>query len=189
LDKAKGVIQFSNVSFNYGGDKEVLKNINFTVRPGEGVALVGRSGSGKSTLVNLLTRLYDNYTGEILLDGMSIRDYPLRDLRRQFSQVSQHVTLFHDTVANNIAYGRFDQVSREEIETAARASYAMEFIERLPEGMDSLVGENGVLLSGGQRQRIAIARAIIKDSPILMLDEATSSLDTESERYIQSALE
>lgn len=189
LVRAKGIIQFSNVNFTYDNSKEVLKNINFTVQPGEVVALVGRSGSGKSTLINLLTRLYDNFTGEILLDGMSIRDYPLKDLRRQFSQVSQHVNLFHDSVANNIAYGRFDQVTREQIEAAAEASHATEFINRLPEKLDSLIGENGVLLSGGQRQRIAIARAIIKDSPILILDEATSSLDTESERFIQSALE
>jgi ATP-binding cassette, subfamily B, bacterial MsbA len=189
LDRAKGVIQFTDVSFTYGDSKKVLNNISFTVRPGEVIALVGRSGSGKSTLISLLSRLYDNFTGEILLDGMSIRDYPLKDLRRQFSLVSQHVTLFHDTVANNIAYGRFDQVTRAQIEAAAQASYAMEFINRLPEKMDSLIGENGVLLSGGQRQRIAIARAIIKDSPILILDEATSALDTESERFIQTALE
>ncbi len=189
ITRAKGVIQFSDVSFTYDNNKKVLNHVNFTVRPGEVVALVGRSGSGKSTLISLLTRLYDGYTGEILLDGMSIRDYSLNDLRRQFSQVSQHVTLFHDSVANNIAYGRFDEVARAQIENAARAANAMEFIDRLPDKLDSLVGENGVLLSGGQRQRIAIARAIIKDSPILILDEATSSLDTESERFIQSALE
>jgi subfamily B ATP-binding cassette protein MsbA len=120
---------------------------------------------------------------------MSIRDYPLKDLRRQFALVSQHVTLFHDSVANNIAYGRFHEVTQEQIEAAAQASHAMEFIQRLPENMDSLIGENGVLLSGGQRQRIAIARAILKDAPILILDEATSALDSESERYIQAALE
>jgi subfamily B ATP-binding cassette protein MsbA len=189
LKRAQGSIQFSNVNFTYGDEKKVLNNVNFTVRPGEVVAVVGRSGSGKSTLISLLSRLYDNYTGDVLLDGMSIRDYSLKALRRQFALVSQHVTLFHDTVANNIAYGRFDEVTREQINAAAQASYAKEFIDRLPEKMDSLVGENGVLLSGGQRQRIAIARAILKDAPILILDEATSALDTESERYIQAALE
>ena len=189
LDKSRGHIEFVNVNFTYNDEKNVLDSVSFTVRPGEVVALVGRSGSGKSSLVSLLSRLYDNFTGDILLDGVSIRDYPLKDLRRQFATVSQGVTLFHDTVANNIAYGRFDQVSREEIAAAAQAAHAMEFIERLPEKMDSLIGENGVLLSGGQRQRIAIARAVLKRAPILILDEATSALDTESERYIQSALE
>jgi subfamily B ATP-binding cassette protein MsbA len=151
--------------------------------------LVGRSGSGKSTLVSLLPRFYDDYSGDIYLDGISIRDYTLQDLRRQFAIVSQNVTLFHDTVANNIAYGRWGEVTEAEIIAAAKASHAMEFIERLPQGLASMVGENGVLLSGGQRQRIAIARAILKDAPILILDEATSALDTESERYIQAALE
>ena len=189
LPRAEGRIQFVDVNFTYSDNKRVLNNVNFNVRPGEIVALVGRSGSGKSTLISLLSRLYDNYSGDILLDGMSIRDYTLKDLRRQFALVSQNVTLFHDTVANNIAYGRFKQVTTAQIEAAAQASHAMEFINRLPEKMDSLVGENGVLLSGGQRQRIAIARAILKDAPILILDEATSALDTESERYIQAALE
>lgn len=189
LQRAEGNIQFVDVNFHYAAEKEVLRSVNICVKPGEVVALVGRSGSGKSTLVSLLTRLYDNYTGEILLDGMSIRNYSLKDLRRQFALVSQHVTLFHDTVANNISYGRFNQVTPEEIAEAARAAHAMEFIDRLPDKMDSMIGENGVLLSGGQRQRIAIARAILKNAPILILDEATSSLDTESERYIQSALD
>src|SRR5262249_43568715 len=131
-----------------------------------------------------------DYTqGQIFLDNVPICDYPLKSLRQQFAIVSQHVTLFHDTVFNNIAYGRFNDVSDEEIATAAKASYASEFIERLPSGFQSLIGENGVLLSGGQRQRIAIARAILKNAPILILDEATSSLDTESERYIQNALD
>lgn len=189
LDRAKGQIDFINVGFSYGDDKKVLANIDIHVAPGETVALVGKSGSGKSTLVSLLNRIYTNFSGDILLDGHSIKDYDLKDLRRQFAVVSQHVTLFHDTVANNIAYGRFDEASMEEIERAARDSYSMEFIERLPGGMDALIGENGVLLSGGQRQRIAIARAMLKDSPILILDEATSALDTASERYIQAALE
>lgn len=153
------------------------------------MALVGRSGSGKSTIASLLPRFYGNYTGQITLDDIPIGDYQLKNLRRQFAMVSQNVTLFHDTVANNIAYGRFTDVTREQIMAAAAASHAMEFIEKLPGGLDALIGENGVLLSGGQRQRIAIARAIIKNAPILILDEATSSLDTESERYIQTALE
>jgi subfamily B ATP-binding cassette protein MsbA len=136
-----------------------------------------------------LPRFYHHYTGTITLDHISTRDYLLKDLRRQFALVSQHITLFHDTIFNNIAYGQFDSVTEDEVLSAAKAANAMEFINRLPEGIHSLVGENGVLLSGGQRQRIAIARAILKDAPILILDEATSALDTESERYIQLALE
>ncbi|RDI48736.1 lipid A export permease/ATP-binding protein MsbA [Aquicella lusitana] len=189
LTRAKGKIQFSHVHFTYDDNKKVLHDISLTIEPGQVIALVGRSGSGKSTLVSLLPRFYNNYTGDIYLDDVSVRDYQLKDLRRQFALVSQHVTLFHDTIANNIAYGRFDKVSEAEIISAARASHAMEFIERLPNGLNTLIGENGVLLSGGQRQRLAIARAILKDAPILILDEATSALDTESERYIQAALE
>lgn len=189
LQRAQGKMTFDHVNFAYEPDKTVLENINFTVRPGEVVALVGRSGSGKSTLVSLLPRFYANFTGDILLDDVSIREFRLADLRRQFSMVSQHVTLFNDTIANNIAYGRFGAVSEAEIIQAAKAAYAMDFIEQLPNGLHTLVGENGVLLSGGQRQRIAIARAILKDAPILILDEATSALDTESERYIQVALD
>lgn len=189
LSRAKGKIHFSNVNFTYDDNRKILQDISFVIEPGEIVALVGRSGSGKSTLVSLLSRFYNNYSGQITIDDRSIRDYQLKDLRRQFALVSQTVTLFHDTVLNNIAYGRVENVTKEEIIEAAKASYAMEFIERLPDGMNSLIGENGVLLSGGQRQRIAIARAILKDAPILILDEATSSLDTESERYIQAALE
>lgn len=188
LTRAKGLIEFRDVNFTYSDGKKVLHDISFTVQPGNVVALVGRSGSGKSTLVSLLPRFYDDYAGQILLDGHSIQDYQLANLRRQFALVSQHVTLFHDTIANNIAYGRLGQVSEEEIIAAAKAAHAMEFIEKLPNGLQSLVGENGVLLSGGQRQRIAIARAILKNAPILILDEATSALDTESERYIQAAL-
>lgn len=188
LTRAKGHIEFNHVNFTYSDGKQVLHDINFTVQPGKVVALVGRSGSGKSTLVSLLPRFYDHYTGRILLDGHLLQDYKLTDLRRQFALVSQHVTLFHDTIANNIAYGRQGLVTEAEIIAAAKAAHAMEFIEKLPDGLNSLVGENGVLLSGGQRQRIAIARAILKDAPILILDEATSALDTESERYIQAAL-
>lgn len=189
LRKAKGKIEFKQVNFAYTDKKHVLQNINFSIEPGEIVALVGRSGSGKSTLVNLLSRFYDDYSGEITLDGVSIRDYLLHALRQQFALVSQHVTLFQDTIYNNIAYGRFDNVTEAEIIQAAEMSYAMEFIARLPKQFDAMIGENGVLLSGGQRQRLAIARAILKDAPILIFDEATSALDTESERYIQAALD
>lgn len=189
LVRAQGKVEFSRVNFGYRDGRKVLDNISFSVEPGKIVAVVGRSGSGKSTLVSLLPRYYDVQTGSILLDNVPLNDYKLADLRRQFSIVSQNVTLFHDTVANNIAYGSFDKATKEEIHAAAKAAHALEFIEKLPEGMDSLVGENGVLLSGGQRQRIAIARAILKDAPILILDEATSALDTESERYIQLALD
>lgn len=189
LSRAHGKIQFSHINFNYDETKEILQDISFTIEPGEIIALVGRSGSGKSTIVSLLPRFYNNYIGKIYLDDVEIRDYQLKDLRRQYALVSQNVTLFHDTVANNIAYGRFGKVTEEEVVAAAKASFAMEFIEKLPNGFNSMIGENGVLLSGGQRQRLAIARAILKDAPILIFDEATSALDTESERYIQAALE
>jgi subfamily B ATP-binding cassette protein MsbA len=189
LKEARGKIEFKNVKFFYAPDKQVLHHISFAVQPGETVALVGRSGSGKSTLVNLLPRFYDNFEGDILLDEQSIHEYRLADLRRQFAFVSQHVVLFNDTIFNNIAYGHFGEVSEQDVRHAAKAAYALDFIEQLPNGLQTLVGENGVLLSGGQRQRIAIARAILKKTPILILDEATSALDTESERYIQAALE
>ena len=156
---------------------------------GKTVALVGRSGSGKSTLASLLTRFYDIQSGQILLDGHEITDYTLQSLRNQVALVSQNVHLFNDTVANNIAYARADQYSREDIENVAKMAHAMDFISRMDNGLDTVIGENGVLLSGGQRQRIAIARALLRDCPILILDEATSALDTESERAIQSALD
>jgi subfamily B ATP-binding cassette protein MsbA len=167
----------------------VLDDINFTVPAGTVIALVGRSGSGKTTLANLLPRFDTDYEGHILLDGTELADYRLEDLRSQIALVSQDVVLFNDTVAGNIAYGALAGASREEILKAAKDAYALEFIEALPEGLDTLVGENGTRLSGGQRQRLAIARALLKDAPVLILDEATSALDTESERAIQDALE
>jgi len=188
LQRARGKIEFENIHYAYESGKSVLHDINFTVQPGEVLALVGRSGSGKSTIVNLLPRFYTDFSGSIYIDNVPIHEYRLLDLRRQFAMVSQHVVLFNDTIANNIAYGRSDRVSEADIIAAAKAAYALEFIEQLPQGLQTIVGENGVLLSGGQRQRIAIARAILKDAPILILDEATSALDTESERYIQAAL-
>lgn len=190
LIRAKGKIQYVDVSFKYASRSDlVLQNVSFDIRPGETIALVGRSGSGKSSLVSLLPRFYEINTGKILIDDHDIRDYKLEDLRHQFAFVSQQVNLFNDTIANNIAYGNFDKVSKEQIRQAAEAACALDFIMDLPQGFDTLIGENGVLLSGGQRQRIAIARAILKDAAILILDEATSALDTESERYIQIALD
>lgn len=190
LTRAAGLIEYRQVNFIYPGtEKSVLENVSFTINPGEVVALVGRSGSGKSTLASLLPRFYDVINGKILIDQVNIQDYRMADLRSQFALVSQHVTLFNDTIANNIAYGRFSDVTEAEIMQAAEAAHAAEFIKQLPQGLHSLVGENGVLLSGGQRQRLAIARAILKNAPILILDEATSALDTESERHIQTALQ
>ncbi|MGJ0482546.1 lipid A ABC transporter ATP-binding protein/permease MsbA [Pantoea agglomerans] len=190
IERATGNIEFRDVTFTYpGAETPALQHINLTIPAGKTVALVGRSGSGKSTLASLLTRFYDIDSGEILLDGHDLRDYTLASLREQVALVSQHVHLFNDTVANNIAYARTDVFSREAIEKAAQMAHAMEFINKMDSGLDTMIGENGVLLSGGQRQRIAIARALLRDSPILILDEATSALDTESERAIQSALE
>lgn len=186
--KVRGAIQFENVSFAYREGPLVLHDVNFSVNAGETVALVGHSGSGKTTITSLLPRFYDLTQGKIALDGTPINELSLNSLREQIALVTQHVTLFNDTVANNIAYGRFD-VSREQIIKAAEQAYADEFIRNLPQGYDTPIGDNGVLLSGGQRQRMAIARAILKDAPILILDEATSALDSESERYIQAALE
>ncbi len=189
-EPAKGALEFKNVSFAYPGKEELaLNNISFSVPAGKTVALVGRSGSGKSTIANLVTRFYDIEQGEILLDGVNIQDYRLSNLRENCAVVSQQVHLFNDTIANNIAYAAQDKYSREEIIAAAKAAYALEFIEKLPQGFDTVIGENGASLSGGQRQRLAIARALLRNSPVLILDEATSALDTESERAIQSALD
>jgi len=189
-DSLSGRVDVRNLSFTYPGtDRQVLDDINFSVEPGQMVALVGRSGSGKSTLAALIPRFYHHSTGEILLDGIEVEDFKLLNLRRHIAQVNQHVTLFSDTIANNIAYGDLAGAPREAIEAAAEAAYAKDFVQQLPHGFDTQVGENGVLLSGGQRQRLAIARALLKDAPLLILDEATSALDTESERHIQAALD
>lgn len=190
IERAKGNVEFKNVSFAYEGKEELaLKNISLSIPPGKTVALVGRSGSGKSTIASLLTRFYDVKEGEVLLDGINIQDYKLTNLREQCSVVSQQVHLFNDTVANNIAYAAEDKYSREQIIAAAKAAHAMEFIDKMEHGLDTVIGENGASLSGGQRQRLAIARALLRNSPVLILDEATSALDTESERAIQLALE
>jgi subfamily B ATP-binding cassette protein MsbA len=189
-EQVNGRIEVRDLSFNYAGvERCVLDGVTFTIEPGQMVALVGRSGSGKSTLANLIPRFYHHGTGQILIDGIDVEQYTLRNLRRHIAVVNQQVTLFNDTVANNIAYGDLAGAAREDIERAAEAAFAKEFIEQLPQGFDTLVGENGVLLSGGQRQRLAIARALLKNAPVLILDEATSALDTESEQHIQAALD
>ena len=181
-------IEFRSVSFAYRPGEPVLREIDLTVPAGQVLALVGTSGGGKTTLVNLLPRFYEVSHGAILVDGIDIRQASLASLRAQISIVTQQTILFNDTVASNIAYGRPD-ATMEQIQAAARSAYALDFISRLPQGFDSVIGESGVLLSGGERQRISIARALLADRPILILDEATSSLDTESELYVQKALE
>ncbi|WP_298439300.1 lipid A export permease/ATP-binding protein MsbA [uncultured Ferrimonas sp.] len=189
LTDCQGAIDVTDLSFQYEtSDGPVLKQINLSVPAGKTVALVGRSGSGKSTLSTLLPRFYEIGSGSISIDGVDIRELTMANLRSQMAIVSQQVTLFNDTIANNIAYA-CENVSREQVEAAAEAAYVMTFVKDLPEGLDTVVGEDGVMLSGGQRQRIAIARAILRDTPILVLDEATSALDTESERAIQTALD
>jgi len=189
LSEPDGCIEFRDLTFSYTSEQEpVLSHINLTIEPGETLALVGRSGSGKSTLVNLLPRFYEAQYGQILIDGHPIQDYHLKDLRKHIAIVNQDIVLFQDTVARNIAYGDLADASQEAIDDAARAAHATEFIDTLPLGMNTQIGEDGVTLSGGQRQRLALARAILKDAPILILDEATSALDTESERFIQEAL-
>ena len=189
-EHVRGHLQVRQLNFTYpGAEHPVLQDIEFTAQPGQMIALVGRSGSGKSTLANLIPRFYPHTAGDILLDGVDVRDYTLKNLRQHIALVSQQISLFNDSIANNIAYGDLAGTPREAVIAAAKAAYADEFICKLPAGYDTLVGENGVLLSGGQRQRLAIARAILKNAPLLILDEATSALDTESERHIQAALE
>ncbi|CAE6701695.1 lipid A export permease/ATP-binding protein MsbA [Paraburkholderia haematera] len=191
LERARGEVEFRDVSFTYGSNathnRHTLDHVSFKVAPGEMVALAGPSGSGKTTLVNLLPRFFDPTGGEILVDGVALPEYNLHALRSQIAMVSQDVVLFNDTVANNVAYGQ--TADPDKVKAALRAANLWDTVEAMPNGIDTLVGDNGMMLSGGQRQRLAIARAIYKDAPILILDEATSALDSESERHVQAALE
>jgi len=190
LERARGHIEFRDVSARYAGQpRQALSDISFTASPGTVTAIIGRSGSGKSTLIKLIPRFYEIESGEILLDGHPLREYRLPDLRRQIALVGQQVMLFDGTVAANVAYGELEQASPTGLDRAIRGANAMEFVERLPEGVATPIGSKGGRLSGGQRQRLAIARAMLKDAPILILDEATAALDTESERLVQDALE
>lgn len=190
FDRGRGLIEFRHVNLRYANAKrDALHEVNFIVQPGEKIALVGRSGGGKSSLVGLLPRFYELQQGQILMDGVDIRAYELKSLRQQFALVSQDVILFNDTVFNNIAYGTLRNATEAQVIAAAQAAYAWEFIQQMPNGLYSEIGDRGVRLSGGQRQRLAIARAILKDAPILLLDEATSALDTESEKHVQAALD
>jgi subfamily B ATP-binding cassette protein MsbA len=189
-DRVQGKIEIKGVSLRYeNSEQPALNNISLTIAPGEKVALVGKSGGGKTTLANLLPRFYELQQGITMLDGLDIRAMTLKSLRQQFSMVSQEVVLFNDTVFNNIAYGSLSKASEAEVIAAAKAAHAWSFIQQLPNGLQSEIGDRGVRLSGGQRQRLAIARAILKDAPILLLDEATSALDTESEQHVQAALD
>jgi len=188
VGRVRGEVEYRDVSFGYpGAAAPVLHGVSFAARAGETIAIVGRSGSGKSTIVNLLPRFYDVTDGAVHLDGRDVREYPLADLRSQMSLVSQDVVLFNDTIRSNIAFGY--PASDEQIDAAARAARVLEFAAQMPDGLDTVVGDRGALLSGGQRQRIAIARALLRNTPILILDEATSALDTELERQIQEQLE
>jgi subfamily B ATP-binding cassette protein MsbA len=190
VDRVEGHIEYQNISFSYKQDEsKVLHDVCLNIAAGQTVAFVGRSGSGKTTLVSLLPLFYRLFDGDITVDNVSVKDFSLQSLRQQISFVGQGVTLFNDTVMNNIAYGGLASASREEVISAAKKAHAWEFIQKLPDGIDTLIGEDGSRLSGGQRQRIAIARALLKDAPILILDEATSALDNESEQHIQVALE
>jgi subfamily B ATP-binding cassette protein MsbA len=190
IGRAQGTVEFDNVSFRYpAASRNALENVSLKVERGEKVALVGSSGSGKTTFANLIPRFYTPASGRILLDGVDIAELKLTSLRENLALVSQDVVLFNDTVAANIAYGRLRDTPRDKIIAAAKAAHALDFISEMAEGLDTLIGENGVRLSGGQRQRLAIARAVLKDAPVLILDEATSALDSESERHVQAALE
>ena len=189
LERARGVIEFRDVTTRYPGQaKPALSGVSFLARPGTVTAIVGRSGSGKSTLIKLIPRFYELESGQILLDGHPITDYRLADVRRQIALVGQQVMLFDGSVADNVAYGELEGASRGQLEAAVRGANAMEFVEQMPEGLDTPIGNKGGRLSGGQRQRLAIARAMLKDAPVLILDEATAALDTESERLVQDAL-
>lgn len=188
-DDVKGDVEFRDVSFSYGADdRPVLENISLSVESGKTLAIVGHSGSGKTTLASLLPRFYDVSGGDILLDGVSIRDYTLANLRDNISLVSQDIVLFNDSIANNLAYGELRERPQEELMRAAQVAHVLDFANQMPNGLDSKVGDRGALLSGGQRQRVAIGRALLKDAPVLILDEATSALDTKSERHIQEGL-
>ncbi|SFV25895.1 ATP-binding cassette, subfamily B, MsbA [Pseudoxanthomonas sp. YR558] len=190
LDRAKGLLEFRDITTRYPGQaRPALDGISFTARPGTVTAIVGRSGSGKSTLIKLIPRFYEAESGQILLDGHPLQDYPLADLRRQIALVGQQVMLFDGTVAANVAYGELQGADANGMEAAVRGANAMEFVQELPEGMQAPIGNKGGRLSGGQRQRLAIARAMLKDAPILILDEATAALDNESERLVQNALQ
>jgi subfamily B ATP-binding cassette protein MsbA len=190
LDRAQGLLEFRHVTARYPGQAEpALSDITFEAKPGTVTAIVGRSGSGKSTLIKLIPRFYDIEGGQILLDGHPLQDYRLADLRRQVALVGQQVMLFDGTVAANVAFGEMQSADPDALERAVRGANAMEFVERLPEGLQTDIGAKGGRLSGGQRQRLAIARAMLKDAPILILDEATAALDTESERLVQGALD
>lgn len=190
MDRAKGLLEFRNVSARYPGQvRPAIEGISFTARPGTVTAIVGRSGSGKTTLIKLIPRFYEPESGQVLLDGHPIDEYKLHDLRRQVAMVSQRVILFDASVADNVAYGEMQGAEPDRLAESVRHANAMEFVERLPDGLDTRIGEHGGRLSGGQRQRLAIARAMLKDAPILILDEATAALDNESERLVQDALE
>ena len=185
----KTLIKYKNVGFSYNGSKKVLREINLTINKGEKIALVGSSGSGKTTMVNLLERMYDTTSGEILIDNINIKDIKLQDLRTLMGTVTQESILFADTIANNIGYGTLNKITQEEIAKAAKIAYANEFIDSLSEKYKTLLHTRASNLSGGQRQRLCIARAIVADPPILIFDEATSALDTEAEMKVQKAIE
>lgn len=189
VEHVRGELEFDTLEFAYTPDKPIIKGFSLRVEPGQTVALVGKSGSGKSTLANLIPRFYEPVSGSITLDGITLKEYELSNLRDQIALVTQNVVLFAGTIRDNIAYGVTQNASEEQVIAAAEAAHVMEFVSRLPQGLDTEIGEKGTKLSGGQRQRIAIARAILKNVPVLILDEATSALDTESERHIQAAME